>query len=458
MQPIRAIALLTIKAAFRFRVVLTLLVVLMGLVVILPLMIKDDGTARGFTQILLTYTLTLIMALLGFATLWLACGTMARDVEEAQIQMVAVKPVARWQIWLGKWLGVLALNAILLGFSATAVYFLLQYRASQLSDEQQEVLRNEIFVARGSIKEPMPNLEPDVDKILRMRLQEEPVAAADVPFLRQQVREQVRAAHQVVLPGHMRQWRIDLGLARHYLRDQPLYARIRFNVPQENEGRTYYGILEVGEPSTGILRRDLSVAADTFHQLELPPNLFNEQGILSVRFMNWSETAMLFPLEDGLEVLYREGGFALNYIRGVLILFMWLGLLSAIGLAAASFLSFPVAAFLAMCVLLMGLSSGLISQIIEQGSVVSVNPNTGYADKMTVVDYVAIPTFKAVLRTINLARDFSPIDSLSSGRSISWGELARAFVQIMVFLCGLLAVFGMVVFTRRELATAQQDE
>src|SRR5512133_3335815 len=132
MQRTWAISWLTIKAAFRYRLVLLLSLILLGGVVILPLVIKDDGTARGFTQILLTYTLSLITALLGFATLWLACGTLARDVEDCQIQMVVVKPVARWQIWLGKWLGVLSVNAILLTLAATAVFFLLQWRAQHL--------------------------------------------------------------------------------------------------------------------------------------------------------------------------------------------------------------------------------------------------------------------------------------------------------------------------------------
>src|SRR5882672_5469199 len=117
MQRLTAIAKLTLKAAFRYRLVQILAVLLFGAVVGLPLIIKHDGTAQGFTQILLTYTLGTITTLLGFATLWLACGTLARDVEECQMQMVAVKPIARWQIWLGKWLGILSLNAALLALS-----------------------------------------------------------------------------------------------------------------------------------------------------------------------------------------------------------------------------------------------------------------------------------------------------------------------------------------------------
>src|ERR1051325_12166156 len=115
MQRLLAIAKLTLKAAFRYRLVQILMALLLGAVIGFPLVIKHDGTARGFTQILLTYTLGTIVTLLAFATLWLACGTLARDVEECQIQMVAVKPVARWEIWVGKWTGIMLLNLFLPG-------------------------------------------------------------------------------------------------------------------------------------------------------------------------------------------------------------------------------------------------------------------------------------------------------------------------------------------------------
>ncbi len=108
---------LTWKAAFRFRLFLVVAVLLLAAVVGLPLLIKDDGTARGFTQIVLTYTLSTITALLGLSTLWLACGTLARDIEDCTLQVVATKPIARWQIWLGKWLGIMSLNAALLTLS-----------------------------------------------------------------------------------------------------------------------------------------------------------------------------------------------------------------------------------------------------------------------------------------------------------------------------------------------------
>jgi len=53
--------------------------------------------------------------------------------------------------------------------------------------------------------------------------------------------------------------------------------------------------------------------------------------VLTILFLNVNNTALLFPLEDGMEVLYREGGFALNFARGLGIIFCWMALLAALG-------------------------------------------------------------------------------------------------------------------------------
>src|SRR5690242_3566138 len=172
MQRILAIAWLTWKAAFRFRLFLVLAVLLLGAVVGLPLIIQDDGTARGFTQIILTYTLSSITALLGLSTLWLACGTLARDIEECQIQVVATKPIARWQIWIGKWIGIMSLNAVLLALTGGCVFGLLEWRATKLPAAEQKKLHEQILVARGSAKEQvdMAEIDAEAGQILQERL------------------------------------------------------------------------------------------------------------------------------------------------------------------------------------------------------------------------------------------------------------------------------------------------
>ena len=228
MQALLAIALLTLKAAIRFRLLIVLGVLLLLTVVGLPLVIKDDGTAQGFTQILLTYTLSFITGLLGLATMWIACGTLARDIEEYQIQLITVKPVARWQIWLGKWIGIMTLNAVLLTLSGTAVFFLMQKRSQSLPEDQQTILRDEIFVARGSAKENPVDIEPIVNQMMADRLEENPdLANMSRQTVRDQIFQQVLAMQQVVQPGYRRRWEIPIE-SHEELKDQPLYLRIKF--------------------------------------------------------------------------------------------------------------------------------------------------------------------------------------------------------------------------------------
>ena len=92
LQRLFAVAWLTVKAALRLRVVIALAVLLLLCVGLLPSFIKHNGTARMFTQVLLTYSLYLCTGLLGIATLWIACGTHATDVDPGQLQLLAVKP------------------------------------------------------------------------------------------------------------------------------------------------------------------------------------------------------------------------------------------------------------------------------------------------------------------------------------------------------------------------------
>jgi len=473
MQRLLAIIALTWKAAFRFRLFWVLAALLLGSVVALPLLIKDDGTAHGFIQIMLTYTLSIVTALLGFSTLWLGCGTLARDIEDCSMQMVAVKPVARWQIWLGKWLGILLLNASLLALSGAGIYGLLHWRTAQMEkalaqaraakdeklalhyETQLSVLRNEIFVARGSLKEPEPDIEGEVDRQLEKAPNRESLSPEQLLETRAQMRERVKAVQQVVPPNHRREWKLDLGLKRHLLRDQPLFLRVKFYVAQTNQAGTYLGLWHVGpynDPKSRSLPQ--SLAADTFHEIIVPPNLFDDDGKLTINFENRNNIALVFPLNEGLEVLYREGGFGLNFARGLGIIWCWLALLAALGLASASLLSFPVAAFCSASLLLVVVSSGTLANVVQEGTVLGVD-HEGGAGAGSWIDLVLIPFFRAVLSVVNLVQNFSPVDALSTGRSITWGQLGLAFAQVVVLMGGFFAAVGIFIFTRRELATAQ---
>lgn len=461
MKRIFAIAALTWKAAFRYRLFWVLAALLATAVIAFPLMLKDDGTARGLTQILLTYSLSSITGLLGFATLWLSCGTLARDVEECQMQVVSTKPIARWQIWIGKWAGIMSLNAVLIALSGAAVFYLVQHRANSLPASEQAILKREVFVARGSVKPPVPDITAEFDRLWKERTNaiHAQLNPANEKVLRAQVTQYIWARKQNVLPGYAKRFTIELGHAATQSKGQPLQVRVklRSSDPNAPEGRIYHCGWRVGDPESGkALEAQQDLPADSFQEFSIPPDLYDANGKLTIVFLNASDFSLRFDIDDGLEVLYPEGTFGLNFARGLGIIFCWVALLAAIGLAASSWLSFPVAAFFSITVLIVGLSSGLLSNAIEQGTVFGLDHET-QKPSMPAVDGLILPAFKGALAVIELVKNFSPVDSLSSGRSITWGELGRAVVQVVFFMGGIFATIGIVLFTRRELAAVQSS-
>jgi hypothetical protein len=133
-----------------------------------------------------------------------------------------------------------------------------------------------------------------------------------------------------------------------------------------------------------------------------------------------------------------------------------MALLATLGLTAASFMSFPVAAFASLAALVVVFSTGTLANAVSEGTILGYDPEHGSTGPKP-VDSLAIPIFRAIVNVVNLAKDFSPIDALSSGRSITWLELSRAAVQIVLVLGGILAVVGIWSFNRRELAAAQNQ-
>ena len=446
-----AIASQTITAAFRFRTVIAVIFLLLICVAGLPFVIRHNGTARMYAQVMLTYNLSAVTGLLAFTTIWLACGTLAGEIAAGQLQMVAIKPVARWQIWLGKWLGILAVNAFLLGVAAVFIYIFMLWRARELSPEQQVVLRHEVLVARGGLREAPVDFEPEVERLYQSRRNDQAVRDLDPQFVKQELRALVKAQLETVAPNYRRLWDLDLGPRRFFLRDQQMSLRVKFYSAVKSESGLFNTVWVIGDvPSGHFQRLPRPMAADSSQEFTIVPNLFLPDGRLHIECENRDVTTLLFPVDGGLELLYPEGSFGLNYARGVGVIFCWLALLAAMGLAAATFLSFPVAALLTLMLLFVGLSGGLFAQVVDEGTAFGLNHDTGQPESAT-LDRLYLPVFRTVSFAVNKITSFSPVAALATGRSIGWLDLGQAALQIIVLAGGVFALAGIFILKRRQL-------
>ena len=505
------IAKQTLKAAIRYRFVVAMAVALLVIVFGIPLLLKSDGTAKGTVQLVLTYTLGSTTALLGIASLWMGCGTLAREIEDNVMQMVAVKPVARWRVWLGKWLGIMLLNAALMVPTGLAIFFLINARAnsSELDEFEKAKLQNEVLVSRSSVREPKRDFSisrqraydyallvaegktqyTEAEQALRMsvtnpehilsfrpeypRLVEQSrndpsaeVLAEVLAKLEELERNAMRiskASFEIILPGQSQFWefQIDPDIVDE-INQKPIYLRFKFNADDEYDPKSHTLWFSIGEgtskrwPPEGSFK-PMKRGSSAFHEEQLPigivPDKGPQKGMVRVHFMNQNtERPIIFLMEDGPMILYHDGGFGMNLFRGLLIIFFWLGLISAIGLMASSFLSFPVATFMSLGILLISASTGTLEQIIDEGGITGINHETGRKDESSMLDAAAILFAKGAVKITSAIWGYSPVDSLSDGRTIKWTTLLSAFVWIILVMGGLVMAVGAYMFHRKELA------
>src|SRR5688500_2896466 len=178
-------------------------------------------------------------------------------------------------------------------------------------------------------------------------------------------RGQLRARDQLVPPNRGRLWEIYVGNAAE-LRGKPMTIRTRFDPPVPDMNERFMTFWEFGDQATkNQFQTNFVMPTESFVEFPIPANLVNEKGELHIRFYNRSDKAFLFP-DDGMQVMHRIGGFGGNFLCGRGGIFCWLALLAGLGLTGASFLSFPVAAFCAIGVLILSLSTGSFRQIVGE--------------------------------------------------------------------------------------------
>ena len=454
MKRILAIATIAIRNAVRSRIVILLLGILLLVIIGLPLTIKGDGTVSGYVQVLLGYTLGFAQVLLSFATLWAGCAAVSLEIQDRQIQLVAVKPIRRAEIWAGKWLGLLVLNAILLGFCGVTTYALLKWTMSKrvVSAEERAKLDEEILTARR----PIPPVPVNVDDAARKQLEQARARNALPPDVSAErayeaIRHSLLMQAYTVPPHGKLKWRFDLP--DDFPSDHSLLFRFHFSSSLIGFERIA-GTWRIGRASSAErYEQKLESLPLTTQSFRVPGSAVTGRGALEVEFENRHPTSVtvLFPPEDGLVLMAYGRTFEDNFIRALLSMFFGLAFLSALGVTAGSLFSMPVASFFSFCVLLIvGLSRFLQSL---GGSEISDLFRPEKASTIAVLwNQLLKLVYEGASAVAGPLQNLSPLDLLSKGQLITLPMLGHDFVFKCVIYGGVLALFSSWVLNRRELA------
>ncbi|MGC9454114.1 MAG: ABC transporter permease [Phycisphaerae bacterium] len=223
MRGIWAIARHTFSQCLRTKVAGVFILLLAVCIGMLPFVMTGDGTLPGRIRTFLAYAPGLTGALLTLATVFLSVGAISSDVERRHIFTIASKPLARWQYVLGRWLGVVLLNVMLVVLSGAAIYGLAQYlRAQDAPPDERRAVETEIFTARarrgpvGLEQEILQRTEQRIEKLREENRYEENVerflgeADGDIEraqeLLAEEIYTQELQQRQSVRPGGQIRW------------------------------------------------------------------------------------------------------------------------------------------------------------------------------------------------------------------------------------------------------------
>jgi hypothetical protein len=242
-------------------------------------------------------------------------------------------------------------------------------------------LRNEVLVARAAARPPTfeKELEQATEGI------EEGVGAGagfarEIPLLKQQIREGLKSFAQNVPPGYEQSWKIDLGFAKNFLRNQPLFLRVKFNTAQKSPSGTFDVFWRVGVPKETQVLAD--ARTDESGAGHIPRICHSPRSVRRARHPDGdggqSEqclVALHHGRRDRSVVSRRRVRAELRPRAGNH--FLLDGAAGDVGLAAASFLSFPVAAFVSVAALLVVFSAGTLASAVADGTVMGVDEESG---------------------------------------------------------------------------------
>lgn len=456
MRPILAIAAITLRTAIRSRIVLSLLAILLAIIALLPLTVKGDGTLGGQVQIVIGYTLGIAGTLLSIATLWAGCAAISNEIQEKQIQMLVAKPVRRGELWLGKWIGLMGMNALLLAVSVVATYALLHWRLrpSQLSEGEQARLRHEVFVARDEVRPPPPDVEAEA----RAALEDAQKRGAlppntDPDEALQMFRQNYLSLAGSVPPGNARAWPI--RLPADIVPEAELTIRFRF-VSSSVENNPMAGMWMVGDAANRIRRSFPTTNAPlAFHEQRIPVSALEGRTEFLLSYANFADNGAtaIFSGQDSIVVMFPTSGFGANLIRGALVVFAQLAFLTALGITAGSLFSLPVAGLISLVAILVLFSSGFVGELAQAKHLFDDWRNASalenFANDALRLAYKAL---NAVIAPLDFS---SPWDEVATARIVTWGRVFKTWLVGVVLYGGLLAFFGTFIFNRREVALPQ---
>ncbi len=471
-SPVFAVASNVLREAMRLRIATFFVGVLLVALPMIPLWIDPKEPLRYQVQSYLSKSVSLTFLLAASMTVLLSCATVAFEIRDRQIWQLMTKPVARLQYLLGKWMGIVTLDVILLVLGGLAIF--VQVRAISTRPAQDmadaQAVADQVLVARQGAYPTYRKLAPDeLRELVEQRILADPILKAELEdgtkdeteVKRELARDVITTfgtSQRTIPAGEERTYEFKgLGLAKRI--GAPITLRYAFDIGRIDPHEVHPVMFKFGD---GLFSERNFVPAQP-HVMTIQPEdalkVVDDNGVLKLTIENagYVETPQgmqripgIGPIifkADAIEALFRVDSFEPNFIRALCVQFIKLAFLAMLGVCTATILSFPVATMLSFTVLTIGSLAPFLGMSLAE---YSVKPDAPILWKG--VQYGVKIVAGASEWLLRAFGEVSPTSQLVEGRLISWGAVISAFLVIGIVWSGAVFLCGFAAFRRKELA------
>jgi len=450
MHSVWAVARNTIAQAVRMKVAVIIIILLVILLPLMSVIMVGDGTLQGKLQTFVSYGLSLTSLLLCFLTIAVSTYTLTNDIKRMEIHLVVTKPIRRFEILVGKFLGVVILDVLLLSVFAGVIYCLTLVipRLSEAGADELAKAGREFFTARVSLSADVDEEKIDMlakqayEKLQRNRQLPEMMTKEEILS---ELRGRERTLARAVEPGGQRVWEFEN--IRPSDPNETLFVRYKYEASVDPPDYRVHGTwligdyrqLQYGLGNSPIVRVERTELVRTFHEFEVSAEVVAPDGYLALVFANNPYLNMTTIIPQEVQVLLKTGSFGGNYIRVVLLILTRLIFLAAFGISVSTWLSFPVAILICTVVFFVGTINGFV---LESFDYLGQGASIIYSVTLRPILWL-LPRFDG---------EFNPTQYMISAEVLGWEFLGRIYVAMVLVKSVLLLLFGMWVFSNREIA------
>jgi hypothetical protein len=486
-HPVVGVARAIVEEAIGSRLSILLVMMVVVTLPILPLLLDPQERLAYRLQFLLTWSLSGASVLLAVITIALSCGSVCGDIESRRIHMTLSKPIHRAEYLLGKWLGVILLDGMLVGLVGIGVYAgVLALAKTPAADAADRLAVQEQVLTARVVARPEHPSGADFDRSVAATIEE--IRNADpATFDRSPERARKRIVAQRVHEWHtvtadVVSSYLFTGLDKQAIRAPVVQLRLEPFADNSSIARAdvrfALWLNERPFPMRGGEHASYTFSTGLTHTIDLPTEAIADDGTLRVTIANQNlvmpgeerPTSISFTPGEGLEVMYRAGSFGGNVVRGLLVMWAKLVLLAAAALAAAAWLGFPTALLASLMVYVTAAASGFFADAIDIYTGLDRKNDTLMDmlrlrlslifERIVKVEWwELIKTFGAYFADAFLAvvPSFGTQDAiaqLATGRLVPLAEVASGLLFLAVAYPFALLALGWVLLERRDLVSS----